>query len=167
MDRHQSRRDHEQSQKVSLLIKIVLYTHILSATAWVGGSLLLFALGILLRDRQAQKAVYAHLGPIYGYFETFWLVLLWITGLTMFFHYGFPDIFAHAPDSELAGKMTVKLAIVAAITLLTIIHMIIAFKTHNAERTFIQNLISRGSSMMIFLLNLVIVWYAIGIRDLL
>jgi uncharacterized membrane protein len=149
------------------MIKIVLYTHILAATAWIGGSLLLFALGILLRDKAAQKAVYAHLGPIYGYFETFWLVILWVTGLTMFFAFGFPDVFAHAPDSDLAHLMQVKLTIVGALTLLTIIHMTIAFKTHGIERTTFQNFVSRGSSMAIFFLNLVIIWYAIGIRDLL
>jgi len=149
------------------LIKTILYIHILSATAWVGGSLLLFALGILLRDKEAQKNVYAHLGPIYGYFETFWLILLWITGLIMFFHFGIDSVMVNVPDSELANLMNKKLIIVAILTILTVIHMTIAFKTHTKERTPLQNFISRGSSMMIFLLNLIIVWYAIGIRDLL
>lgn len=149
------------------MIKAVLYVHILSATAWVGGSLLLFALGILLRDKEAQKSVYAHLGPIYGYFETFWLILLWITGLIMFFHFGIYDVMVHASDSELANLMNKKLILVAVLTILTIIHMVIAFKTHTIERTPLQNFISRGSSMMIFIFNLIIVWYAIGIRDLL
>ncbi|WP_457596868.1 hypothetical protein [Hydrogenimonas sp.] len=147
------------------MIKAVLYTHILAATAWIGGSLLLFALGVLLRDKTAQKQVYAHLGPLYGYFETFWLIVLWATGLTMFFYYGFPGVLSHAPDSELAKLMHVKLMIVGALTLLTILHMTIAFKTHGIERTKIQNILSRGSSLAIFLLNLVIIWYAIGIRD--
>ncbi len=149
------------------MIKIVLYIHILSATAWVGGSLLLFALGILLRDKCAQKSVYAHLGPIYGYFETFWLILLWVTGLTLFFHFGIDEALANAPESQLASLMHLKLVTVGAITLLTIIHMYIAFKTHTTERSRIENFVSRGSSMLIFLLNLVIVWYAIGIRDML
>ncbi len=147
------------------MIKAVLYIHVLSATAWVGGSLLLFALGILLRDKCAQKSVYTHLGPIYGYFETFWLILLWITGLTMFFHFGIDEAMVHAPGSELASLMHVKLVMVGIITLLTAIHMYIAFKTHTVERSPLENLVSRGSSMLIFLLNLVIVWYAIGIRD--
>ena len=147
------------------MIKVVLYLHILSATAWVGGSLLLFALGILLRDKEAQKRVYAHLGPIYGYFETFWLVLLWITGLIMFSHFGIYDVMINASNSDLANLMNIKLTLVAIITLLTIVHMTIAFKTHTIERTLLQNLISRGSSMMIFIFNLIIVWYAIGIRD--
>ena len=133
----------------------------------MGGSLLLFALGILLRDKSAQKSVYAHLGPIYGYFETFWLVLLWITGLTMFFHFGIDDVMRNAPLSQLAKLMQVKLTIVGVLTLLTIVHMAIAFKTHTLERTKLQNIVSRGSSLLIFFLNLVIVWYAIGIRDLL
>ncbi len=149
------------------MIKAVLYVHILSATAWVGGSLLLFALGILLRDKSAQKSVYAHLGPIYGYFETFWLILLWITGLTLFFHFGIDDVMANAPQSELSELMRTKLTIVGILTILTIVHMFIAFKTHTIDRTPLQNVISRGSSLLIFFLNLVIVWYAIGIRDLL
>lgn len=149
------------------MIKAVLYVHILSATAWVGGSLLLFALGILLRDKTAQKSVYAHLGPIYGYFETFWLILLWITGLTLFFHFGIDDVMANAPQSELSELMRTKLTIVGILTILTIVHMFIAFKTHTIDRTPLQNVISRGSSLLIFFLNLVIVWYAIGIRDLL
>jgi putative copper export protein len=146
---------------------IILYIHILSATAWVGGSLLLFALGILLRDKEAQKGVYAHLGPIYGYFETFWLTLLWATGLVMFFYFGVDDVMLHAPSSDLARLMSIKLLLVVLLTLFTIIHMVIAFKTHTIERTPLQNLISRSSSIMIFLFNLIILWYAIGIRDLL
>ena len=149
------------------MIKAVLYLHILSATAWVGGSLLLFALGILLRDKEAQKSVYAHLGPIYGYFETFWLILLWVTGLIMFFYFGVGSAMVNAPDSDLANLMYKKLILVVILTIFTIIHMVIAFKTHTIERTLLQNLISRGSSMMIFIFNLIIVWYAIGIRDLL
>jgi len=149
------------------LIQTILYIHILSATAWIGGSLLLFALGILLRDREAQKSVYAHLGPIYGYFETFWLTLLWATGLVMFSYFGIDDVMLHAPSSDLAEVMSVKLLLVVLLTLFTVIHMIIAFRTHTTYRTPLQNFISRGSSMMIFLLNLIILWYAIDIRNLL
>jgi len=148
-------------------MKIVLYIHILSATAWIGGSLLLFALGILLRDRDAQKSVYYYLGPIYGYFETFWLVLLWITGMSMFMHFGFLDVFEHAKGTELYTLMKTKLFMIVTITLLTALHMFIAFKTHNQERTKIEQFFSRGSSMLIFVLNLFILWYAIGIRNIL
>ena len=148
-------------------MKIVLYIHILSATAWIGGSLLLFALGILLREKDAQKSVYFHLGPIYGYFETFWLVLLWISGLTMFVHFGFIDVFQHAKGSEIYNLMQIKLFMIVTITLLTALHMFIAFKTHNQERSPVEQFFSRGSSMLIFVLNLFILWYAIGIRDIL
>ena len=79
----------------------------------------------------------------------------------------FPGVLANAPDSQLAQLMHTKLLIVGALTLFTAVHMYIAFKTHGIERTPLQNFVSRGSSMAIFLLNLVIIWYAIGIRDLL
>ncbi len=145
----------------------VLYIHILSATAWIGGSLLLFALGILLRDKQAQKQTYEHLGPIYGYFETFWLVSLWVTGTTLYIHHGFGEVFKYANDSELSHMMHTKVYLVALLTFLTGIHLFIAFRTHQGSRTRFQNVLSRGSSLGIFFLNLVILWYAIGIRSML
>ncbi len=148
-------------------IDIILYFHILSATAWIGGSLLLFALGIILRDKTAQKQVYFHLGPIYGYFETFWLILLWITGLTLFDHFGFYDLLFNDPSHQLSEWMRHKLGYVTAITILTVIHMIIAFKTHNQSRGKLLNIISRGSSLLIFFLNLGILWAAIQIRNIL
>lgn len=145
----------------------VLYIHILSATAWIGGSLLLFALGVLLRDKAAQKQTYEHLGPIYGWFEVFWLVSLWVTGTVLYIHHDFGDVFKFANDSELSRMMQIKVYLVVVLTLLTFVHLVIAFKTHMISRNRWQQLLSRGSSLGIFFLNLVILWYAIGIRSLL
>lgn len=146
-------------------MNVVLFIHILSATAWIGGSLFLFALGIFLRDKNAQGDVYGHIGPIYGYFETFWLLTLLATGMYMFFHHGIGDVLLYAPDSTLAQEMTHKLYAVGLISVLTIIHMAIAFKVHKASRTMIQNIVMRGSSLLIFVLNIVILWHAIGVRS--
>ena len=145
----------------------VLYVHILSATAWIGGSLLLFALGVLLRDKAAQKQTYEHLGPIYGWFEVFWLVSLWITGTILYLHHGFHEVFKYAYDSELSQMMHRKVYLVAVLTILTIVHLVIAFRTHMLARMRWQQLLSRGSSLGIFVLNLIILWYAIGIRSML
>ncbi len=151
-----------------MFIKITLYIHILSATAWIGGALLLFALGIFLRDKEAQSQVYKHLGPLYGYFETVWLVLLWITGLTLFMHFNMWAVLTQEGElTQLAYAMTHKLYYVALITILTIIHMYIALKTHTIERTKLQHIISRGSSLLIFFLNLGILWFAIQLRGIL
>jgi hypothetical protein len=49
----------------------------------------------------------------------------------------------------------------------TIVHFVIALKTNGKERTHRQNLISRGSSMLIFFLNLFVLHYAMVIRDIL
>ena len=146
-------------------MNVILFIHILSATAWIGGSLFLFALGIFMRDKNAQGDVYGHIGPIYGYFETFWLLTLLTTGTMMFFHFGIGDVMLYAPDSTLAQEMTHKLYAVGLISLLTIIHMAIAFKVHKASRSTIQHIIMRGSSLLIFILNIVILWHAIGVRS--
>ncbi len=146
-------------------MNVILFIHILSATAWIGGSLFLFALGIFLRDKDAQGNVYGHIGPIYGYFETFWLLTLLGTGTYMFLQHGIGDVLLYAPDSVLAQEMTHKLYAVGLISLLTIIHMAIAFKVHKASRTTLQNIVMRGSSLLIFVLNIVILWHAIGVRS--
>jgi len=148
-------------------MQYIIYIHILAATAWIGGTLLLFALGIFLRDKEAQNSVYKHLGPLYGYFESVWLAVLLATGTLLYMHHGFGEVFTSAVDSELAETMTRKIYTVAAITLFTLIHMYIAFKTHASTRTKLENIISRGSSMMIFFLNLIILWYATQLRSML
>lgn len=150
------------------MVDIILYIHILAATAWIGGSLLLFALGILLRGKEKQAQTYEYLGPIYGYFETFWLVVLLATGSYLFVHFNLIDVLTFELDASRVGyMMTNKLFYVAAITLFTIVHMYIALKTHKNERTTLQKIVSRASSMMIFMLNLVILWYAMQLRHIL
>ena len=148
-------------------MNVILFIHILSATAWIGGSLLLFALGMSIRDKQAQREVYEHLGPIYGYFESFWLLTLLTTGGYMFMHHGLYEVLVNASTSTLAVAMVHKLYAVALITLFTIVHMTIAFSVHKSSRTKVQNILMRGSSLMIFILNIVILWHAIGVRSLL
>lgn len=150
------------------MVDIVLYIHILAATAWIGGSLLLFALGILLKGKEAQEQTYEYLGPLYGYFETFWLVILLSTGSFLFFNFGLIDVLTlNIDDSKLGYMMSHKLFYVSAITVFTIIHMTIALKTHKSQRSVIQKIVSRASSMMIFFLNLVILWYAMQLRYIL
>ncbi len=147
------------------MIDIILYIHILAATVWVGGSIFLFFLGIFLRDKEAQKQVYLHIGPLYGYLESVWLTILIITGLYLFYHFSLDNILATGMPQKLASELTIKLFLVAFITIATIVHMYIAFKTHGKERTKLQLFLSRSSSMAIFFLNLLILWFAIQIRS--
>lgn len=150
------------------MIDVVLYIHILAATAWIGGALLLFLLGIFLKGKEAQEQTYEYLGPLYGYFESFWLAVLLTTGTIMFFHFNLIDVLTlDITESRLGYMMSHKLFYVGAITFLTIIHMSIALKTHKKERSTIQKIVSRGSSMMIFFLNLGILWFAMQLRQIL
>ncbi|MRJ02335.1 MAG: hypothetical protein GXO19_05690 [Epsilonproteobacteria bacterium] len=142
----------------------VLYIHILAATVWIGGSIFLFTLGIFLRDKEAQEQVYYHIGPLYGYMESVWLTVLIATGLWMFYHLGIDNVVRHWTPPHFAYVMVVKLVLVALITIFTAIHMYIAFKTHGRERTKMEKLLSRSSSMAIFLLNLIIIWFAMQVR---
>ena len=146
---------------------IILYIHILAATVWIGGSVFLFALGVFLRDKEAQKRVYFYVGPIYGYVESVWLTILILTGLWMFYDFGLDEVIFNEKIKELAAVLQYKLGLVVLITIATIVHMYIAFKTNGKERTSLQKLLSRTSSIAIFLLNLLILWYAIQLRNFL
>ena len=144
---------------------IVLYLHILSACAWIGGSLLLFGLGIFIREKEIQDRVYTAIGPFYGYFESVWLLILIITGFVLAGQY---NLFQVSGDgSELGSWVHWKMALVGLISLATLVHLYIAFATHGKKRTRMETLLSRGGSLWIFLLNLAILAVAIQIRTIL
>ena len=144
-----------------------LHVHILAAIAWIGGSIFMFALGISMRDKKAQKSVFPHIGPIFGYFEVVALMFLLATGSFMITDYGLIELLFTDYHSEVIDALRIKLSIVLVLLIVTVIHFVIALKTNNTERTHIQNLISRGSSMLIFFLNLFVLHYAMVIRDIL
>jgi len=149
-----------------LQLNIVLYTHILAACAWIGGSIVLFGLGVFIRDKQTQEAVYGAIGPFYGYFETVWLIILIGTGLMLANHY---NLFALLDDenTEIAYWIQMKIVLVSGIAFATVVHLFIAFRTHKKSRTLLQKVVSRGGSLAIFLLNLSIIWVAMHIRSIL
>ncbi len=144
----------------------IMFIHIVAASTWIGGSMLLFALGIFMRDKEAQKVVYFYIGPIYGYFESVVLALLLITGSYMYVVNGFhdnPEKFTY----ELGFYMHIKVALVALITIATAIHMYVSLKTNGRDKTLKEKLLARGTSLFIFVLNFVILWFAIQIRTIL
>ncbi|MBN2895621.1 MAG: hypothetical protein JXK05_07005 [Campylobacterales bacterium] len=147
-------------------MSLVLYVHILAACAWIGGSIVLFGLGLAIRDPKVQSAVYGTIGPFYGYFETVWLLILITTGLVLGDHYGLFSMLFEG-ETQLDRWITWKLILVCALSIATVIHLVIAFKTHQKERSLYQKFLSRGGSMAIFILNLAILWVAMQIRSIL
>ena len=148
-----------------LVFDIILFTHILAAAAWIGGSILLFGMGLYFRDKEAQTTVYYYIGPFYGYFELIILTILLITGGYFIHALNIGDILSH-PQMALAKYFYVKITLVVLITISTIIHMYISLKAHGRDRTLKEKLVSRATSLAIFTLNLGILWYAIKIRSL-
>lgn len=141
----------------------ILYIHILSACAWIGGSIVLFGLGLFIRDKATQEAVYGAIGPFYGYFETVWLLILITTGVVLADHY---QLFGTMHSGADIGKyFEWKMLLVTLLALATMIHLYIAFATHKTTRTLIQTILSRGGSLAIFILNLAILWVAINLRS--
>ncbi len=148
------------------MYEFVIFVHLIAAATWIGGSMLLFVLGLTLRDKEAQRVVYFYIGPIYGYFEAAVLLLLLVTGTYLYIVNGFhdnPEKFTY----ELGYYMHIKIALVAVITIATIIHMIVSLKTNGREKTLREKILARSTSMMIFLLNFAILWLAMQIRDML
>lgn len=127
----------------------------------------MFLLGVSLRKKEDQDAVYPRIGPIYGYFETAALIILLITGYTMISNNGLLNILFSNLSNEMIDSLRIKLYIVAVIVVLTVIHMTISMLTLHKEKTPLEKFFSRGSSMGIFLLNLVVLHYAMVLRDIL
>jgi putative copper export protein len=145
----------------------VLFLHMASAASWIGGAMLLFILGITLRDKEVQKKVYYHIGPPYGYFESVVLVILWVTGIYMYMTNGFHDNPERFAGTQLGTIMHIKIALVVLITLATIVHMKVSLEANGREKSTKEKFLARGTSMMIFLLNFVILWLAMQVRDVL
>ncbi|MDD2369047.1 MAG: hypothetical protein PHQ90_07065 [Sulfuricurvum sp.] len=143
----------------------ILYIHILAACAWIGGSIVLFGLGVFLKDKATQEAVYGAIGPFYGYFETVWLFILIGTGFILGEHFHLFTVINS--ETELGYYVKWKLLLVSALSIATMIHLYIAFSTHKKTRSLRQKLLSRGGSLAIFILNLAILWVAINIRTIL
>jgi uncharacterized membrane protein len=143
------------------------HIHLIMAISWIGGSVFMFVLGITLRDKQAQREVYPHVGPIFGWFEVVALVMLLTTGFIMGVNYHLFEILLHPNGSPISDALQMKVWLVTILTVATVVHFIIAYKTNGKERTPIQQLLSRGSSMLIFFLNLFVMHYAIVLRNIL
>jgi uncharacterized membrane protein len=145
----------------------MFHIHLIMAISWIGGSVFMFVLGITLRDKKAQQEVYPHVGPIFGWFEVFALISLLISGTILGGYYNLFELLLHPNSSKISDALQKKVILVSILTVATIVHFIIAYKTNGKERTKMQNLLSRGSSMLIFFLNLFVMHYAIILRDIL
>lgn len=150
-----------------MITNIILFIHIISAATWVGGGLLLFGMGIYFKDPEVQKTIYSHIGPFYGYFQLIWITLLIITGALLLNQHDlysvmFTDEFVDSRFGELLYR---KLSIVLLVVLATALHMYISLKAHGRERSFKEKIISRLTSMIIFLFNFSIIWYAMNISQ--
>ncbi len=148
------------------MVEIVLYIHILAAASWVGGAMLLFILGVFIKDKEAITVVYKYIGPTYGYFQTAVLVILLATGTYLYMQYHFQELWKGS-NELLSQHLYTKIYLVGLAVIATIIHMYISFKALNRERTQKEKIISRGTSLGIFLLNLFILYYAMSIRTML
>lgn len=145
----------------------LLHLHLIAAISWIGGAIFMFILGVSLRDKEGQSQVYPRIGPIYGYFEVVALIILLITGYQMIDQNGLLTILFSDISNEVMDALRIKLYIVAVIIVMTVIHTVISLMTIYKEKTVIQKLLSRGSSMGILLLNLWVLHYAMVLRDIL
>jgi len=144
-----------------------IHLHLVAAIAWIGGAFFMFLLGVSLRKKEEEEAVYPIIGPIYGYFETGALIVLLFTGYAMINNNGLLDILFSNVTNEVIDSLRMKLYIVAVIVVLTVIHMTISLMTLHKAKTPFQRFLSKGSSMGIFLLNLVVLHYEMVLRDIL
>jgi len=151
----------------SWITEWAFHIHLIMAISWIGGSVFMFILGVSLRDKKAQQEVYPHIGPIFGWFEVVALVALLASGFILGIHYNLFEVLMHNNGTKISEALKMKVILVAILTVATIIHFVIAYKTNGKERTKVEQILSRSSSMLIFFLNLFVMHYAIVLRDIL
>jgi len=144
-----------------------MHFHLFAAIAWIGGSIFMFVLGVTLTDKEKQRQVYPHVGPIFGYFELVSLLVLVTTGILLIMDNGLLNLLFTSDNSEVIQHLRSKLLIVVSVIIATAIHFAIALRTNDKERTKLENFVSRGSSLFIFFANIFILHYAIIIRSIL
>jgi len=152
---------------VEILNKWAFHIHLLMAISWIGGSIFMFILGVTLRDKKAQDEVYPHIGPIFGWFELIALIILLISGYIMGINYNLFELMFSNNSSKISEALKMKVFIVAILTVATVIHFVVAYKTNGKKRTKMEQILSRSSSMLIFILNLFVLHYAIILRNIL
>ena len=128
----------------------------------------MFILGVSMRNKRDQEIVYPIVGPIFGYFEMVVLVMLITTGIWMIVQNGMIGVlFDFEVHSRVIDALRTKLLLVAIMTVITTVHLRIAFRTNGKKRTKLETILSRASSMGIFLMNFIVLHYAIVLRDIL
>ncbi len=152
---------------MEILNKWAFHIHLLMAISWIGGSIFMFILGVTLRDKKAQDEVYPHIGPIFGWFELIALIILLISGYIMGINYNLFELMFSNNSSKISEALKMKVFIVAILTVATVIHFVVAYKTNGKKRTKMEQILSRSSSMLIFILNLFVLHYAIILRNIL
>jgi len=152
---------------MSWISEWAFHLHLLMAISWIGGSVFMFVLGVSLRDKEAQRLVYPYVGPIFGWFELGSLIILLSTGFILGLRYNLFDLLLHPNGSEISEALMKKAILVAMLTVATVVHFVIAYKTNGKERTKVQHFFSRSSSMLIFIINLFVMHYAIVLRNIL
>ena len=95
------------------------------------------------------------------------MTVLLATGIQLGIDYGLFPMMFHDFSVPVSNAVSKKVALVVILTIVTVIHFVIAYRTNNKERTKLENMISRASSMLIFFLNLFVMHYAIVLRDIL
>ncbi len=144
-----------------------LHFHLFAAIAWIGGSIFMAMIGLFLRDKDAQNVVYPKIGPIFGYYQLVSLMILIASGVILAQGFSLIGPLFDGSNMEIVDVLQKKLILVTIVVVLTIVHFVIAIQTNGKERTKLQYIVSRASSLLILLLNLWILHYAIVIREIL
>jgi len=145
--------------------EIALYAHILGAMVWVGSSVLLFGLGVAIRDSEKIAQIYGVIGRFYGMFMSLWLGVLLLTGGYFIHELALWQVMIHG--GEAANALWIKIGLVGSVIGLTVLHTLLALKELRVGRSVFEKRISKGASVAIFGLNLVILGYGMLLRDLL
>lgn len=147
-----------------MIMDSVLFLHLLSASGYIGGYLVVVSLVFVLHN-DYKRTLYKKIGVFFNYFESFALLMLWITGLILYNYFGFDKITNLNEPIDLSQSMKMKILLAILVSALSLSHILIAFKTLFKPISKAKYLALQVTSIFIFILNLFILGYAISLRD--
>lgn len=144
---------------------ILLYCHLIAVCAWIGSGLFLLSIALFLHHNEHISSIYKILGPFYGYFATFWLIILLITGSLLLVGNNLPFLPSH--NTLLETELSYKLTGIIFLIILTIIHTLLSVKNHHYPLSSSLRILSRISSLLIIMLNFMIAYFGLTLSHML
>lgn len=140
---------------------LTLYIHILLASVWIGGMIIL--IGFIIYTKGAKSEFFYKFTTFYGYLNIAVLTFLVMSGIVLIYLKGLYYIIFE--NNSISCFLWAKITLVFLMVLATIYHTKVVLQS--SKRSRVQNTLSKISSFYLLISSMVVLYIAMHLRDLL